>query len=108
MGNKYGGNSWCDPFHTFWNIYEFEPSTYLNDSSVLGGTVAAWSELFSDLNIHTRIWPRAAAMADKLWSDVTKVDLVAIVNRQDAFATLLNSKGIPTTPITGRYCEIHS
>jgi len=81
MGNKYGGNSWCDPFHTFWNIYEFEPSTYLNDSSVLGGTVAAWSELFSDLNIHTRIWPRAAAMADKLWSDVTKVDLVAIVNR---------------------------
>jgi len=24
-GNKYGGNSWCDPFKTWWKIYEFDP-----------------------------------------------------------------------------------
>lgn len=50
----------------------------MDDGSVLGGEVAAWSELFSEIDVHTRIWPRAAAMADKLWSDQVPVDLVAI------------------------------
>jgi hexosaminidase len=67
-GNKYGGPSWCDPFKTWWTIYQFEPSFYLSDSSVLGGEVPAWSELFGEWNIQSRIWPRASAMADKLWS----------------------------------------
>lgn len=36
-GNKYGANSWCDPFKTWWYIYQFEPEDHLNDGSVLGG-----------------------------------------------------------------------
>jgi hexosaminidase len=80
-GNKYGGNSWCDPFKTWWTIYQFEPSTYLDDGTVIGGEVPAWSELFGDANIHSRIWPRAAAMADKLWGQNVPTDLVAIVDR---------------------------
>ena len=76
---------------------------------MLGGEVAAWSEMFSDLNIHSRIWPRAAAMADKLWGDNVKdIDLTAVVKRQNAFADLLNGRGLNTTPITGRYCEINA
>ena len=29
FGNKYGANSWCDPFKTWWDIYSFEPSDYV-------------------------------------------------------------------------------
>lgn len=80
-GNKYGGNSWCDPFHTFWGIYSFEPSDYITGDAVLGGEVAAWSEMFRDHNIHTRIWPRASAMSDKLWGPLVDTDLVALSKR---------------------------
>jgi hexosaminidase len=106
-GNKYGGNSWCDPMKTFWQIYQFEPSDYLTDSSVLGGEGTAWSELFNEHNIHSRLWPRAAAIGDKLWSDKVPTNLVEIKNRLDGFADYLNGKGIATSPITCRYCEIN-
>jgi len=108
FGNKYGGSSWCDPFKTFWTLYEFEPSSYIDNEYVLGGELTAFSELFSDLNFHERIWPRAAGMADKLWSPLVPTDLLALTERLNAFATLLNSRGIPSTPITSTFCEINA
>lgn len=108
-GNKYGDNSWCDPFKTWWTIYKFEPTDWLKDRSVLGGEVPAWSEMFDDWNIHTRIWPRAAAMADKLWSEIPQpLNLAAILDRLNAFASKLNEANIPTSAMTGTYCEINN
>lgn len=66
-GNKYGANSWCDPFKTWWYIYEFEPTDHINDGSVLGGQVAQWAEQINDSILHAMIWPRAAVLTDKLW-----------------------------------------
>jgi hexosaminidase len=106
FGNKYGNKAWCDPFKTFWTIYQLEPSDYLNDTlKMWGSEIATFSELNGDENIHIKTWPRGAAMADKIWGPLVDTDLIKIVERQVMFANYLNNRGIPTSPVTGRYCE---
>ena len=71
FGNKYGGKSWCDPMKTWVRIHSFEPSDYKNRTdSILGSEVPVWSEIMSEQSIHEKIWPRAAAMTDKLWGPI--------------------------------------
>ena len=90
FGNKYGQTgSWCDPMKTWARIYSFEPSLYNNGGKgIIGSEVPIWSEIMSDQSVHEKIWPRAAAMSDKLWGplDNSTDYLVGVARRQIQFA----------------------
>ncbi|KAL3537267.1 hypothetical protein ACH5RR_000633, partial [Cinchona calisaya] len=68
LGN---GGSWCAPFKTWQTIYNYDITYGLNTDNaklVLGGEVALWSEQADPTVMDPRIWPRASAMAETLWS----------------------------------------
>ena len=68
-------------------------------ASILGGEASMWTEFATAENIDSRIWPKAAAVAERLWSsrDVTDVEdmyrRLAIVSRRLEWIGITHKSG---------------
>ena len=107
--NIYGDRSWCDPFITWKKIYQFNPNDYnKNQLNVLGSIACLWSELVDDSNIIGKIFPRASALSERLWSKFEanqEVDVKSAYRRLITFNRRLLDKKIETTRISNKFCE---
>lgn len=61
---------------------------------ILGGEATMWSELVTPLNIDSRIWPRTAAIAERLWSDENVTDMNSLRKRLKMISFRLEELGI--------------
>jgi len=61
---------------------------------ILGGEAAMWSELATTVTIDSRIWPRTAAIAERLWSDENVTDLNSLRKRLKTVSFRLEELGI--------------
>ncbi|KAI4333228.1 hypothetical protein L6164_018063 [Bauhinia variegata] len=105
------GGSWCGPFKTWQNIYNYDITYGLTEQEaklVLGGEVALWSEQADPTVLDARIWPRASAMAESLWSgnrDSSGMKRYAeATDRLNEWRGRMVSRGIGAEPIQPLWC----
>ena len=65
-----------------------------NSPNILGGEAAQWTELADDNNIDGRIWPRAAAIAERLWSPASVMDVDDMYRRLYVLSNELDEQGL--------------
>lgn len=65
------GNNWCSPYIGWQKVYtnSLEEMAGNYHSQILGAEAAIWSEQIDESNLHSRFWPRASALAERLWSN---------------------------------------
>lgn len=61
---------------------------------ILGGEATMWSELVTPTTIDSRIWPRTAAIAERLWSNENITDMASLRKRLNAISFQLEALGI--------------
>lgn len=80
VGN--GQNNWCSPYIGWQKVYENSPfkiyqnatdsnkaQKALDDGLILGGEAAMWSEQVDGASLDGKLFPRASALAERLWSN---------------------------------------
>lgn len=96
---------------TWQQFYAVEPFTGAGwnqhtQKFVLGGEACAWGEQVNQFNVFQNVWPRLAAVAERLWSPQNVTDPVAAQPRLQDLICRLNARGVPCPPIVPGYCAV--
>lgn len=70
------------------------PLTPEERKRILGGEMCMWSELVVPATIDSRLWPRAAAVAERLWSPERIMDVKEMFRRLDVISLQLEEHGL--------------
>ncbi|XP_042331599.1 beta-hexosaminidase subunit alpha isoform X3 [Sceloporus undulatus] len=90
-------------------IYKVEPLAFKGSPEqkklVIGGEACMWGEFVDVTNLTPRLWPRAGAVAERLWSNQTVRNLQDAYVRLADFRCTLLRRGIQAEPLFTGYCD---
>ncbi|KAK3180064.1 woronin body major protein [Lecanicillium sp. MT-2017a] len=114
---NYGGpgGSWCAPYKTWQRIYDYDFDANLTETQkkhIIGAAAPLWSEQVDDTVISIKMWPRAAALAELVWSGnkdpkTGKKRTTLLTQRILNFREYLIANGISAAPLVPRYCAFN-
>jgi len=88
--------------------YQVEPDSFTDDLNLhklmQGGEACAWSEYIDPTNFFSVVWPRASAVAERLWSNKSETDVDSAQFRLDQQRCRFVRRGIEAKPILNGYC----
>ena len=61
-----------------------------------------WGEKVDASDLAQTVWPRLAAVAERLWSPRNTTDAAAALPRVESFRCLLNRRGVAAAPVTNK------
>lgn len=91
---------YIDLLHSVFDHYSTEPlpdTLELTDEerkNIIGGEATMWAELVIDNTVDSRIWPRTAAIAERLWSDQSVRDEEDMYRRMLVISIQLEQLGL--------------
>ncbi|CAI6338775.1 unnamed protein product [Periconia digitata] len=113
---NWGGNggSWCGPYKTWQRIYDYDFTHGLSDEQkklVQGAIAPLWSEQVDDAVLSGKLWPRAAALAELVWSGNRDENgnkrTTELTQRILNFREYLLKIGVNAAPLMPKFCLSH-
>lgn len=108
------GGSWCAPYKTWQRIYDYDFTfnmTSAQKALVQGAIAPLWSEQVDDVVISQKMWPRAAALAELVWSgnrdEQGNKRTTEMTQRILNFREYLVANGVQASPLMPKYCLQH-
>uniref|UniRef100_A0A1A9ZNX1 Beta-hexosaminidase n=1 Tax=Glossina pallidipes TaxID=7398 RepID=A0A1A9ZNX1_GLOPL len=98
-------NNWCSPYIVWQRVYDnrMENISKPYVSQVLGAEAAVWSEQIDEQNLDQRVWPRASALAERLWTN-PRDNWQKALDRMRLHRENLVENGIAAEPIQPEWC----
>ncbi|CAJ1457286.1 unnamed protein product [Effrenium voratum] len=100
-------NGWyLDGLKATWeNMYVLEPLTNISSDKahlVIGGEGCMWGETVDPSDLEFTVWPRAAAIAERLWSDPSANSTAEAEPRLQRFRCQLLARGVHSGVVGGQ------
>ncbi|XP_043240748.1 chitooligosaccharidolytic beta-N-acetylglucosaminidase-like [Amphibalanus amphitrite] len=117
------GNNWCSPYKSWQTVYENSPRKIAQSfqsssdaaasqpasqsdfsAQILGGSAALWTEQADDANLDNKLWPRGAALAERLWAE-PDTDSLAAQWRLVHHRRRMVARGVHAETMQPKYCH---
>ena len=99
---------YLDHAENTWQVmYGYDPAQGLSAAQValiIGGETSMWGEMVDRENWFQKVWPTAAAVAERLWSPQEVQDKPQALQRLLAYRCRMESRGFPSTPVQPGFC----
>ncbi|XP_047996871.1 probable beta-hexosaminidase fdl [Leguminivora glycinivorella] len=104
----------CGPYRSWQQVYEHRPWTEEGGVSsagepvlpwrIDGGAACQWTEQLGPGGLDARVWPRTAALAERLWSDRGAGAEADVYLRLDTQRSRMVARGVNAAPLWPRWC----
>ncbi|XP_037080175.1 chitooligosaccharidolytic beta-N-acetylglucosaminidase-like [Pollicipes pollicipes] len=115
------GNNWCSPYKSWQTVYDNSPRAIARSFQtkvdgggaahdyadlVVGGSAALWAEQSDDQTLDQKLWPRGAALAERLWAEPetgSAEALTRFVHHRERMV----GRGVAAESLQPQYCHLN-